>query len=190
MAVVDSLREWDTDRVHSLVYTHGHLDHVGGSGALIADAEIRNFETLTVFGHENVPKRLERYQRTDGWNTIINQRQFGGVSPRHGMGLTTRSASFVPEDMAWPDVVYQDEMKLSVGGLDIEFNHGKGETDDHTWAWVPKTKTLVTGDLVLWVFPNAGNPQKVQRYPLEWANALREMMTCEAELLVPAWITN
>ncbi|GIR36219.1 MAG: hypothetical protein CM15mP49_16040 [Actinomycetota bacterium] len=51
---------------------------------------------------------------------------------------------------------------------------------------MPKTKTLVTGDLVLWVFPNAGNPQKVQRYPLEWANALREMMTCEAELLVPA----
>ena len=186
VAVVDSLRGWNTDRVHSLVYTHGHLDHVGGSGALIADAETRNFENPTVFGHENVPKRLERYQRTDGWNTIINQRQFGGVSPRHGMGLTTRSASFVPEDMAWPDVVYQDEMKLSVGGLDIEFNHGKGETDDHTWAWVPKTKTLVTGDLVLWVFPNAGNPQKVQRYPLEWANALREMMTCEAELLVPA----
>ena len=26
----------------------------------------------------------------------------------------------------------------------------------------------------------------MQRYPLEWANALREMMTCEAELLVPA----
>ena len=77
-------------------------------------------------------------------------------------------------------------MKLSVGGLNIEFNHGKGETDDHTWAWVPKAKTLVTGDLVLWVFPNAGNPQKVQRYPLEWANALREMMAYEAELLVPA----
>ena len=91
VAVVDSLREWDTDRVHSLVYTHGHLDHVGGSGALIADAETRNFENPTVFGHENVPKRLERYQRTDGWNTIINQRQFGGVSPRHGMGLTTVS---------------------------------------------------------------------------------------------------
>ena len=47
-------------------------------------------------------------------------------------------------------------MKLSVGGLDIEFNHGKGETDDHTWAWVPKTKTLVTGDLVLWVFQMQG----------------------------------
>ena len=35
-AVVEALRGWRTDPVHSLVYTHGHLDHVGGSGALIA----------------------------------------------------------------------------------------------------------------------------------------------------------
>ena len=139
-----------------------------------------------MFGHENVPKRLARYKDTDGWNTIINQRQFGGVSPKHGMGLTDQSPSFVPDDTVWPDVVYQDEMKLSVGNLDIQFNHGKGETDDHTWAWIPQSRTLITGDLVLWVFPNAGNPQKVQRYPLEWAQALREMMTYNAELLLPA----
>ena len=36
------------------------------------------------------------------------------------------------------------------------------------------------------MFPNAGNPQKVQRYPLEWAAALRQMMTYDAELLLPA----
>ena len=186
VAVVDSLRKWDTSRVHSLAYTHGHLDHVGGSGAIVADAEKRNFVPPTVFGHENVPKRLARYKDTDGWNRIINQRQFGGVSPKHGMGLTDLSPSFVPDDTVWPDVVYQDEMKLSVGNLDIQFNHGKGETDDHTWAWIPQSRTLITGDLVLWVFPNAGNPQKVQRYPLEWAQALREMMTYNAELLLPA----
>ena len=28
-AVVEALRGWRTDPVHSLVYTHGHLDHVG-----------------------------------------------------------------------------------------------------------------------------------------------------------------
>ena len=77
-------------------------------------------------------------------------------------------------------------MSLKVGGLEMEFHHGKGETDDHTWAWIPSKKTLVTGDLVIWVFPNAGNPQKVQRYPLEWALALRQMISCDAELLLPA----
>jgi len=45
---------------------------------------------------------------------------------------------------------------------------------------------ILIGDLFIWNFPNAGNPQKVQRYPREWARALREMSTLDAELLVPA----
>ena len=28
--VLESLRTWSTDRIHTLVYTHGHIDHVGG----------------------------------------------------------------------------------------------------------------------------------------------------------------
>ena len=35
---------------------------------------------------------------------------------------------------------------------------------------------LCCGDLFIWASPNAGNPQKVQRYPLEWADALRRML--------------
>jgi alkyl sulfatase BDS1-like metallo-beta-lactamase superfamily hydrolase len=33
--------------------------------------------------------------------------------------------------------------------------------------------------------PNAGNPQKVQRYPREWVQALRAMAELDAELLLP-----
>ena len=40
----------------------------------------------------------------------------------------------------------------------------------------PASKVLCTGDLFIWASPNAGNPQKVQRYPLEWAEALRRML--------------
>jgi alkyl sulfatase BDS1-like metallo-beta-lactamase superfamily hydrolase len=67
----------------------------------------------------------------------------------------------------------------------FELHHGKGETDDHTWTWVPDRKVLCTGDLFIWASPNCGNPQKVQRYPREWAIALREMDTLGAELLLP-----
>jgi len=42
------------------------------------------------------------------------------------------------------------------------------------------------GDFITWVFPNAGNPQKVQRYPAEWARALRTMVALEPELYLPA----
>jgi alkyl sulfatase BDS1-like metallo-beta-lactamase superfamily hydrolase len=44
----------------------------------------------------------------------------------------------------------------------------------------------VTGDFLIWNFPNAGNPQKVQRYPVEWAAALRTMIARGPELLLPA----
>ena len=42
------------------------------------------------------------------------------------------------------------------------------------------------GDQFIWNFPNCGNPQKVQRYPLEWAASLRSMAAMDAELFVPA----
>src|SRR5689334_4478552 len=38
---VSSLRAWADDPIHSLVYTHGHVDHVGGSGHFVEDGEAR-----------------------------------------------------------------------------------------------------------------------------------------------------
>ena len=36
---------------------------------------------------------------------------------------------------------------------------------------------LCTGDLFIWAAPNCGNPQKAQRFPWEWAVALRRWPT-------------
>jgi alkyl sulfatase BDS1-like metallo-beta-lactamase superfamily hydrolase len=61
-----------------------------------------------------------------------------------------------------------------------------GETDDHTWTWIPGRRIISAGDQFIWNFPNCGNPQKVQRYPSEWAQSLRDMAAMDAELFVPA----
>jgi alkyl sulfatase BDS1-like metallo-beta-lactamase superfamily hydrolase len=71
------------------------------------------------------------------------------------------------------------------GALTFELHHARGETDDATWAWIPELRALCTGDLFIWNAPNAGNPQKVQRYPQEWARALRAMRELDADLLLP-----
>ena len=49
---------------------------------------------------------------------------------------------------------------------------------------VPERGWIFTGDLFIWAVPNAGNPQKVQRYCVDWADALRAMAACDASLLV------
>jgi alkyl sulfatase BDS1-like metallo-beta-lactamase superfamily hydrolase len=104
---------------------------------------------------------------------VINRRQFGAE------GLQW------PVDYRYPDETYRDTLRLDVGGTTFELHHARGETDDHTWVWEPRTRTLCTGDLFIWASPNCGNPQKVQRYAKEWAAALRTMATLEPELLLP-----
>lgn len=183
---IAAMRGWDTDRIGELVYTHGHVDHVGGSGAVAADADARGHRRPEVIGHDAVVDRFHRYRDTDGYNSAINLRQFGGVSKRSGLQLNDDARPFLPDDTLWPTRTYSDHATVSVGGTDFHLHHGRGETDDHTWAWIPRHRALAVGDFVTWVFPNAGNPQKVQRYPLEWARALREMQAHDAELLLPA----
>lgn len=184
-ACVESLRQWSGDPVTHLVYTHGHVDHVGGSGAFVADAESRGDRRPQVVAHEAVADRFDRYRRTNGWNLSINVRQFGWLPRSTNLGIGG-DQRFLPADVAEPDQTYRQALSLQVGDTPIELHHSRGETDDHTWAWLPEQRAICAGDFLIWNFPNAGNPQKVQRYPDEWAVALRAMADLEPELLLPA----
>ena len=185
--VIGALRAWSDDPVHTLAYTHGHVDHVGGGQAFNLEARERGHREPRIVGHENVAPRMQRYQRTHGYNRAINTRQFGrGGRSRGGMEPMGMGDRFGPEVWVPPELSFRERLQLRVGEIEVELRHSKGETDDHLWAWLPEQRALCTGDFVIWVFPNAGNPQKVQRYPLEWARALREMAAREAELLLPA----
>ncbi len=173
-AALRGLREWSTAPVHSAVYTHGHVDHVTGAQAFDADAASRGYRPIRYVGHEAVPTRFDRYRATNGYNGHINMRQFRLPEPRF------------PSDFVYPELTYRTTTTLDVGGRAFELRHARGETDDHTWAWVPADRAVVVGDLFIWQFPNAGNPQKVQRYAWDWAVALREMASLEPELMLPA----
>jgi alkyl sulfatase BDS1-like metallo-beta-lactamase superfamily hydrolase len=165
--VHDALARWSSDRATTAVYTHGHIDHCMGTYAFEADGPVE------VIAHEAVEDRFDRYVLTAGYNGVINRRQF------RIPGLQW------PTEFRRPDVTFRDSLALSLGGDDVELHHARGETDDHTWAWWPGRKVLCTGDLIIWCSPNAGNPQKVQRYALEWAAALRAMSALGPEVLLP-----
>ena len=182
--VVAAVRRWRAARFNTLVFTHGHLDHVGGSGAFLADASERGDPRPQVAGHANVAKRFERYRLTAGYNRVINERQFGQFR-RFGYSMFD-GETFLPETTPAPDLTYQTTRELDVGGLAVQLNHAKGETDDHTWAWIPAHNAVCAGDFFIWNFPNAGNPQKAQRYPLDWARALRAIVAREPALFLPA----
>ncbi|MGA2521881.1 MAG: alkyl sulfatase dimerization domain-containing protein [Acidimicrobiales bacterium] len=172
-AVHDTVRQWSPQRLHTAVYSHGHIDHVFGVPVWEEESAARGWPAPTVVAHDALPARFDRYIATAGYNEIINQRQFQVPGLRW------------PTEYRYPDRTYADRLSLEVGGAGFELHHARGETDDHTWTWVPGARALCCGDLFIWASPNAGNPQKVQRYPKEWAAALREMVALEPEVLLP-----
>ncbi len=172
-SIHQALRDWSPLRLDTAVYSHGHIDHVFGVGVFEEEASSNRWEPPTVVAHEALPARFDRYIATSGYNTIINQRQFNLP------GLLW------PTEYRYPDRTYSDRLDLDVGELRLELHHARGETDDHTWTWVPELSVLCCGDMFIWASPNAGNPQKVQRYPREWASALREMVALAPEMLLP-----
>jgi alkyl sulfatase BDS1-like metallo-beta-lactamase superfamily hydrolase len=167
------VRRWRGDRLHTAVYSHGHIDHVFGVPVFEEEASARGWPPPHVVAHEALPSRFDRYVMMAGYNGIINQRQFQAPGLRW------------PTDYRYPDQTYRSLLQLEVGDEVFELHHARGETDDHTWTWVPGRKVLACGDFFIWAAPNAGNPQKVQRYPKDWAIALRTMATSGAELLLP-----
>ena len=190
-AVVESIARWRTDPFAALVYTHGHVDHVGGSGAFAAH---NRGGAPRVIGHENVARRFRRYRDTNDWNIAINARQFGGIRGDLNEVMTDlrpapgarKLREFLDSSVLDTSDVVGDFASMTFGDQVVEFHHARGETDDHLWSWMPDKKWIFTGDFVIWNFPNAGNPQKVQRWPIEWAAALRDMIAKQPELLLPA----
>jgi glyoxylase-like metal-dependent hydrolase (beta-lactamase superfamily II) len=185
--VVAALRSWSTAPVHTLVYTHGHVDHVGGVGAFLADAAERGHPRPRIVGHANVPLRLARYRLTNDYNVAINLRQFAPSRRRNAdFGVAEQALRFLPDDAPDPDVDFVSELRLEVGGQHFVLRHDRGETDDHAWTEWEERATLFVGDMLVWNFPNCGNPQKVLRYPVEWAAALRKMIARSPLLVAPA----
>jgi alkyl sulfatase BDS1-like metallo-beta-lactamase superfamily hydrolase len=172
----EQVRAWRPNApLAAAVYSHHHVDHIFGTAPFEQEAREHGWAQPLVYAHADIRPNLDRYKRTLGWNTAINLRQFALPPERFSW----------PSQYRYPDVEYHDRISFRRGDLTFQLHHARGETEDATWTWVPEKKLLAPGDLFIYAVPNAGNPQKVQRYAGEWAVALREMAALGAELLLP-----
>ena len=130
------VRSYAGEPVHTAIYTHGHVDHAYGLPPFLREAESKGWGRPRVIGHQAVAPRMQRYVESDGYNSIINSRQFGG-SIRW------------PTNPLPPTLAYSERLDLRVGEHELRLVHARGETDDHTWVFLPATRVLCTGDLFI-----------------------------------------
>jgi len=94
-----ALRRWDDSPVHTVIYTHGHIDHCWGARLLDQEADAREIARPRIVAHRNVHNRFDRYDATHELNSLVMGRQFnqpgytlpeGASPPRPGLRRSSR----------------------------------------------------------------------------------------------------
>ncbi|MBT4265590.1 MAG: MBL fold metallo-hydrolase [Deltaproteobacteria bacterium] len=161
--------------IHSIFLTHRHLDHAAALDPIYDEAEQNNSAFPRTIAQRNMVRGFNRYRMLHGYHEHINRIQFAMPDNVEAFPLPKRN----------PDITFDKNLTLQIGGNLFEAFHAKGETDDHLWVWVPEKKTVFTGDMMVSGFPNVGNPFKVQRYTLQWAEGLEAIAGKDPEVLIP-----
>lgn len=167
-ALLKAMRSVSDKPLHTVIYTHAHVDHAYGTWALLEAGE-----TPAIIAQEGAVTRFERYLRLRG-----------SLAKYMDQPLETLPAT--REEIAWPTRTFKDRLELVIGGETFVLQHHKGETDDQLYVWVPGRKALASADYYQGFLPNAGNGKRVQRHVEEWIVALREMAALKPEILLPA----
>ena len=167
-AILEAIRSVTDKPIHTIIYTHGHVDHAYGTWAIMEAGE-----TPEIIAHSALKPRFERYIRLRG-SIAKYMSQPEDQLPRSA------------EDLVWPTLSFDDRLELTIGGETFVLQHRRGETDDQLYVWVPGRRALATADFYQGFLPNAGNGKRSQRYVEDWANAMREMAALEPAVVLPA----
>lgn len=170
-AILDAIRRVSDAPIHTIIYTHGHVDHAYGTWALTGSGP--DGKLPEVVAHEALPERFDRYIRMRG-----------SISRYMSQPMEQMPAS--PSDLVYPTVTFDDRLELEIGGETFVLQHREGETNDQLFVWVPGRRALASADYYQGFLPNAGNGKRAQRNVEEWASALREMAALEPAVLLPA----
>jgi glyoxylase-like metal-dependent hydrolase (beta-lactamase superfamily II) len=167
-AVMDAIRSVSDKPIHTIIYTHGHVDHAYGTWAIMEAGE-----TPQIIAHDALEDRFHRYIRLRG-----------SLSKYMSQPLEQLPAS--EADLVWPTRYFSDRLEIEVGGETFVLQHHRGETDDQLYVWVPGRGALASADYYQGFLPNAGNGKRVQRHVEEWIVALEEMASLKPKILLPA----
>ncbi len=167
-AILDAMRSVSDAPLHTIIYTHGHVDHAYGTWAFLEAGE-----TPEIVAQERLPLRFDRYIRLRGSIARYMSQPLGQLPTKR-------------EDFAWPTLTFANRLELEIGGEEFILQHFPGETDDQLFVWVPSRGTIASADYYQGFLPNAGNGKRVQRYVEEWIQALRAIVALEPAVLLPA----
>ena len=188
--VISEFRKISDKPVKAIIYTHGHLDHVHGTGAFLEEGE-----DVEIYAHES---HVDFYINE---NSVLGP--IASARTANAMGL------FLPEEgpdqrnmgvfqtmssgtlaYASPTQTFSDELEVEISGVKMKMVFVAGESSDQIYIWLPDKKVLLIGDNIYAIIPNIYTLRgAVYRDPMNYVNTFDQVIPLEAEYLVASHVT-
>jgi glyoxylase-like metal-dependent hydrolase (beta-lactamase superfamily II) len=159
--VIRRIREVTDKPIRYVLLTHYHAVRVLGASAYGAEHIIASEDTRDLIverGEQDKASEIGRFPRL-----------FNNVES-------------VPPGMTWPTMTFRGKMTVWLGKLEVQIMQlGRGHTKGDTVLWLPKEKTLFSGDLVEF----GATPYAGDAYFTDWPGTLDVIAALKPEQLVP-----
>jgi cyclase len=192
---IAQIRQWTDKPVRYLLNTHWHPDHLRGN-AVYADA----FPGITILAHTETKRlqasydaaNLERYpKRLAALKADLAQGRGQDGKPLSAAdtenlrktiaGREQVAAELQGMRMQPATLTFDHAIDIDLGDREVRIRHlGRGDTLGDAWAYLPKEKLLISGDVLVHPVPYffAG-------YPADLASTLRQLEAMDIDTIVP-----
>lgn len=173
----------------AIIYTHSHIDHVGGARAWLDpdSAPPQIWATDAFAGHF-----IKQYEALRAAETRRGEHQFGRsvgpeLLPCSALGPRPDLEHAGSTGARMPTHSFSGVQQLRFGDTDIELHEAHGETHDQLFVWLPARRTLLPGDNYYAAFPNLYTIRGTSPRPVRaWIDSLDRMRRLAPEVLIPS----
>ena len=167
--MLTEFRKISSKPIKAIIYTHNHLDHIGGTTIFAREGEPEIYAQENIlYNIDNISTRIRPiiFERS--------ARQFGiplseDKIVHQGIGGFLEINDEATIGLLRPTITFKDKLDLKIDDLAIELVHVPGETDDHLYVWLPEQKTVMVGDNFYRTFANLYAIRGTKfRNPMEW----------------------
>ena len=172
--------------IKAVIYTHSHIDHVGGASVWVEkDTPIWATEDFT----EHFLKQYALFAPTEQRRGRL---QFGEhvppeLLPCPGIGRCVDFEAMEHIGVRMPTRTFTGQASFTVGGIEFDLIEAHGETHDMLFVWIPSEKALLCGDNFYRAFPNLYTIRGTTARPVDkWIASLDTARALAPEHLVPS----
>lgn len=183
------LRKTVDKPVTAIIYTHYHLDHIGGGGY----AARQGGASLPIYG----PAGLQEYLAHAGGQGPVRStvraravQQMGLSLPGIGIPLSGAGVGPVVQSgeyhFAPPTEVVSESQSVRIDGLNINFIKTAVDTPESMMVWLPDQKILIPGDIIGGVLPFIKTARyDPYRQPADMMRAIDLSLELDPDMVLP-----